>query len=100
MVTTDKDVFVWYPVFSLYSLDPFLKKFRSFMRKAWKDIPESGLALSVQPIAMWELTILTSFKDVQINRSKTMNPKQNFNNPFDCLKIELLPCEIFSSFRN
>ena len=45
------------------------------MRKAWKDIPEPGLAQFVQPIAMQELTILTTFKDVQINRkSKTMNP--------------------------
>ena len=35
---------------------------------------------------MQELTIFTSFKDVQINRrSKTMNPKQNLDKPFDCL---------------
>ena len=60
------------------------------MWKAWKDIPEPGLAQFVQLIAMQELTILTSFKDVQINRrSKTMNPNQYFDEPFDCLKIEL-----------
>ena len=39
---------------------------------------------------MQDLTILTSLKDVQINRrSKTMNPNQNIDKPFDCLKIEL-----------
>ena len=46
---------------------------------------------------MQELTILTSFKDVQINRrSKTVNPNQNFDKPFDCHKIELVT--IFFSF--
>ena len=58
--------------------------------KSLKDIPESGLAWFVQPIAMQELTILTSFKDVQIKRrSKTMNINQNFGMPFDYLKIVL-----------
>ena len=56
----------------------------------WKDIHEPCLACFVQPIAMQELTVLTSFKDVQINRrSKTMNPNQNLDQPFDCLKMEL-----------
>ena len=40
-----------------------------------EDIPGPGLAQFVQPIAVQELTIFTSFKDVQINRrSKTKNP--------------------------
>ena len=39
---------------------------------------------------MHELTMLTSFKDVQINRrSERMNPYQNLDKPFDFLKIEL-----------
>ena len=43
---------------------------------------------------------------ISINRrSRTMNPNQNFDKLFDCLKIELetfffFPCKIFSSFRN
>ena len=46
---------------------------------------------------MQELTILTLFKDVQINRrSKTMNPNYNFDQQFDCLKIKLET--IFLSF--
>ena len=62
----------------------------------WKDIPEPGLTQFVQPIAMQELTILTSFQDVQINGSKIMNPNYNFDKQFDCLKIELVT--IFFSF--
>ena len=60
------------------------------MRKSMERNPWTGLPWFVQLIAMQELTILNSFKDVQINRrSKTMNPNQNFDRPFDHLKIEL-----------
>ena len=38
-----------------------------------------------------------SFKDVQISRSKTVNPKQNFDKQFDWPKIELKR-KVFSSY--